>query len=364
MSMSMKNSLAAAAVAAIIAAPGTASAMKVYGDAIEIYGTLHMSLDYITDTEVAGADENINVASNSSNIGFRGTIPIEGTALKAFYRSEHLVNLDDGSGSFGSRDNYIGLDTPAGKFTFGYISTPYKIMGIIFTNYVTTAADPFTILGAASSGSLPRYDLRSRNGVQWENTFAGVNVKLMYSANMFGDQDADGQDDNDASMWNGSAIWKGPAGLRLGAAFLRYDDAARTGAAVTGESDAYRLGVAWGSGPLSAEAIFEDIDADAVPALSRRVYGANVAFDIMKGTNIGAQWIHADESDAGNDEADQLSVVLNQTFSKNLSAYALYSTVLNDGGGTYRVTAYGHDNVRTAPGADAQVFSVGTVLKF
>lgn len=354
----MKNSLVAAAIAAAIVAPGTASAMKVYGDAIEIYGTLHMSLDYITDTDVAGADDNLNVASNSSNIGFRGTIPIEGTALKAFYRAESQLNIDNGEGSFGGRDTYVGLDTPAGKLTFGYISTPYKIMGIIFSNYVTTAADPFAILGNASDNS-PRLDLRSFNGIQWENTFAGVNLKLMYSAAMSRDQAPDGQDDNDADMWNGSAIWKGPAGIRLGAAFALYD--AWFGGP---EIDAYRLGAAWGSGPLSVEAIFEDIDSDDAPEISRRAYGANVSFDITKATNIGAQWMHADESDAGNDEADQLSVVLNHNFSKNLSAYALYSTVRNDNGGAYRITNYGHDNVNVAAGADANVFSVGSVLKF
>jgi predicted porin len=360
MSMSMKNSLAVAAIAAVIAAPGTASAMKVYGDAIEIYGTLHLSLDYITDTEVDGADENINVASNSSNIGFRGTIPIDGTALTAFYRAESQLNIDNGEGSFGTRDTYIGVDSPAGKFTFGYISTPYKIMGIIFSNYVTTAADPFAILGNASDNS-PRLDLRSFNGIQWENTFAGVNLKLMYSAGMHRDNAAepDGQDDNDAQMWNGSAIWKGPVGIRLGAAFALYD--AWFGGP---EIDAYRLGAAWGTGPFTVEAIFEDIDSDEAPEISRRAYGANVGFNITPRTNIGAQWIHADESDRGNDEADQLAVVLNQTLSKNLSAYAAYSTVRNDNGGAYRITNYGHDNVNVAPGADAQVFSVGTVLKF
>lgn len=361
----MKKNLLALAVAAAVVAPGTAGAAKIYGDAVEIFGTLRLSADYVMDTGLE--DDNLNIASNSTNVGFRGVVPIEGTDLKAFYHLEQQLDMDDGSGTWGGRDNYVGVATPAGKFSVGYISTPYKIMGIIFTNYVTTAADPFAILGAASSrGNIAgpgsrgvRLDLRSRNGVQWENNFGGVNVKLMYSAGMSASGEPDGQDDNDDQMWNGSAIWKGPAGLRLGAAFAKYDNWAGAGP----EVEAYRLGAAWGSGPLSAEAIFEDMDSDAARA-TRRVYGANVGYNVTPRTNIGAQWMHADESDAGNDEADQVAVVLSHNLSKALQVHALYSTVLNDSNAQYAITDYGHDNVGSALGAEPQVFSLGMSFKF
>lgn len=355
----MKNSLAAAVIVAAIAAPGTASAIKVYGDAVEIFGALRVSADYI-DQDAAGVDSNLNIASNSSNVGVRGVVPIEGTGLSGFYHLEHLLNLDDGNGSWGGRDNYVGLNTPAGRFSVGYISTPYKIMGIIFTNYVTTAADPFAVLGN-SSDSGTRLDLRSRNGLQWQKEFSGVDLKLMYSASMAADgQEVDSQDDNDADMWNGSAIWKAPMGLRVGGAFAKYGSWAGTGI----EIDAYRLGLAWGSGPLTAEAIFEDIDSDEDPNISRSLWGANVGYNITSSTNIGAQWMHADDSDAGNDEADQLAVVLTHNLSKALQVHALYSTTRNGDNAAYDATSYGHDTVTSTVGGEPQVFSVGMSLTF
>ncbi len=115
---------------------------------VKLYGQLDMSIDA---TDFDGGDDDINMGSNRSAIGFKGAEDL-GNGLSAFFKVEYQTDLDDegfaggtneddtnnnkkdGSASNGatadgwkSRDQYIGLKMKRfGKLTFGQMSTAYK----------------------------------------------------------------------------------------------------------------------------------------------------------------------------------------------------------------------------------------------
>jgi predicted porin len=140
----MKKTLIAAAVAAAVAAPAANAG-------VEIYGKIHVSIDYsdvsaslracdVTGNCISESGEVYNgwdVNSRASRIGFKGTEDL-GNGLKAIWRLENTVRITDtGStpwshdgkaGHWGSaRNAYIGLAGDWGTFLYGRHDTPYKM---------------------------------------------------------------------------------------------------------------------------------------------------------------------------------------------------------------------------------------------
>ncbi len=134
----MKKSILAIAVAATMAAPAAMAAPT-------LYGNVHLSLN-AADNDVAGADNNLKVSSNTSAIGVKGSEDL-GDGLKAFYKLEFQVAIGDkpdttpdtgfvgGNASAGAvgalsgRDQFVGLKGGMGKIAFGSMSSNYKQMG-------------------------------------------------------------------------------------------------------------------------------------------------------------------------------------------------------------------------------------------
>ena len=116
-----------------------AGGMSLANADVKLYGQLDMSIDA---TDVDGGADDVNMGSNRSAIGFKGSEDL-GNGLSAFFKSEWQVDLDDagtgkgtneddtneGDGKDGwkARDQYIGMAMDGvGKITFGMMSTAYK----------------------------------------------------------------------------------------------------------------------------------------------------------------------------------------------------------------------------------------------
>jgi predicted porin len=128
----MKKTLIAAAVAAAIAAPAANAG-------VQIYGTIHMSIDYLDqslseDGTVSGGVWEVN--SRTSKLGFKGSEDL-GNGLKAIWKVENTLRITDtasndshrgSNGHWGSaRNAYIGLAGDWGTFLYGRHDTPYKM---------------------------------------------------------------------------------------------------------------------------------------------------------------------------------------------------------------------------------------------
>lgn len=354
--MKKTNSMIGAALlgcAACAAAEASATT-----DKLDVYGVLRVSTDYI-NVDAPDGGGGLGVSSNTSLFGLRGAVPID-QDYTALYQIEQTVFVDETGGELATRDSYFGVKTPAGQFLFGYMDTPYKYMGLVFSSYTTSAADPHALLGAASSGGSPRLDLRGRSAMQYRGDWGeALSVRAMYSAGYV--EDVYGRDENDSDMYSASLIWKAGGGLMLGGAYVRYNDWAGAGT----EIDSYRIGARYSLGKLTLKAIFENVDSDQTQAISRDAYGLSAEYNLTGKTRLGAQWIHAAETDIGDDQADQYALVLTHDFNKRFAVHALAAMTRNDDNASYRVTDYGHgDKVGTVAGGDPSVFSVGAQLRF
>ena len=132
----MKKSILAIAVAATMAAPAAVMA------APTVYGNVHLSIN-AADNDVPNADNNIQMSSNTSAIGVKGSEDL-GDGLKAIYKVEFGVNVlgkpdttpddsaGDAAGSDGvlnGRDQFVGLKGGWGTAKVGTMSSNYKQMG-------------------------------------------------------------------------------------------------------------------------------------------------------------------------------------------------------------------------------------------
>jgi len=118
-----KKLLAAAVTAAVFAAPAAFAEST-------LYGKFHTSIDY--SDPVGGGNQNYEVRSRSSRLGFKGSEDL-GDGLKAIFQAEFTVSTDGGNGQAvgngwgGQRNTFIGLADDWGTFLVGRHDTPLKV---------------------------------------------------------------------------------------------------------------------------------------------------------------------------------------------------------------------------------------------
>jgi predicted porin len=128
-----KSILTIAVLAASVVAPAAMAAPTVYGN-------VHLSIN-AADNDVPGANNNLQMSSNTSAIGVKGSEDL-GDGMKAIYKVEFQIDLlggadvtpDDsapnqGTGTLKGRDQFVGLKGGLGTIKFGTMSSNYKQMG-------------------------------------------------------------------------------------------------------------------------------------------------------------------------------------------------------------------------------------------
>ena len=225
-----KAKLVAAVLGSLAPLPALAESANV-----EIYGTINADYESVRATGASPAatqpsnqlgatptgidvPQRSRVTSNSSNIGFRGTMPL-GSGLRAFFQIESAVGFDNqatfgsntanGSpvgGGFATRNTNIGLGGSWGSAFLGQWDTPYKVIsGAVDPMYFTGIAYTGAIIGTPGFGVGPvtngnitlnaagttfanisnaSFERRQGNSIQyWTPSFGPVRAKLSYSVN-------------------------------------------------------------------------------------------------------------------------------------------------------------------------------------
>ncbi len=107
-----------------------AGAVGVANADVKLYGQLDLSIN--RDDPAAGSldDDDINMRSNTSAIGVKGSEDL-GNGLSAFFKVEYQTNINDSDDDgWRGRDQYIGMELERwGKLTLGTMSTAYKSPG-------------------------------------------------------------------------------------------------------------------------------------------------------------------------------------------------------------------------------------------
>lgn len=165
----------------------------------ELYGKMHLSVDKVTDFPTsligdtlsdatsASLPDQWQVESNSSRLGIRGVDPLYSRDLKAIYQVEVGVDADgDGSATFSTRNTYLGLDTPAGKFFAGRYDSVVKQAELKQDQFNDTVGDISNLFLTQN---------RNSNTLNWVSPAFGVlTVKAQLAP---GEGDADANDTKD-----------------------------------------------------------------------------------------------------------------------------------------------------------------------
>jgi predicted porin len=346
----MKKTLIAAAVAAAVAAPAANAG-------VTIYGTMHVSIDYLDyGTSTYNCDGNstpgggYHVCTRTSKMGFKGSEDL-GNGLKAIWKVETSVNVADNDGGsngiYGSaRNTYIGLAGDWGTFLYGRHDTPYKMA--LYASGIEMLGDSFMDINALYGitewrrGNSIAYVSPNWNGltlagavIPGENTSAtgpttddgfadSYSIGAMYSNNGFklsaGYESTEGETGVDSSEW------------MIGAGY---------------SINNFDISAIW----VTQEGQFFGGTVDPADLTDSDVWALSAAYTWGNNKFIGT----VGQNDWGTDDGMGYGVAVQHMFSKRTSAYLGYSS-------SEMINA--HKNAYAYTGEDAEAVSFGMIHKF
>ena len=344
----MKKSLIALAVAGTFAAPAFAASSNV-----DIYGVLNVGINLVDDNNDTNGDDNVQVTSYASRLGFKGSEDLGG-GLSAIWQIESGFNADETSGTIGSRNTFVGLKGGFGTVVAGKHDTPMKALGRKVDNFGDTMADSRNILGAMddSNGSND-WDLRTPNTIGYISpNFSGLTVFGAYVTDTDVSHTND-LDDNQYDAWSANAIYEnGP--LMVGGGYEQHNDWS------FGEH-IWRAVAGYSFGDAKIGGQYESTGSDDNDR-ERKAWGVFGNYKIGAVT-LKANYLKANgEKDGYRDGAKQYTIGADYSMSKRTTAYALYAKLDNNRYGDFRLGVGGGTTDRTAGGPkgdDLSVFGIG-----
>jgi predicted porin len=388
----MQKKLLTLAVAGALAAPAAALAQ------VEVYGTIHMSINYEKYGEATGglipSVSKMDVASHASNIGVRARENLGG-GLSAWAQVETNASMERSNNvahtsNFASRNSAVGLQGNWGNLFVGQWTTPWADLDALWGIGTVATYGPITSIigrrettgaapnpncanaiatggGAAAGGAgLGFCDSveggggvghpfwrRISNSIHYQSpVFGGAQVKIAYQTNQdkavaipAANNGAAAATAADPAMWSGSVTWAGMGGrLRVGAAYDRHEDFTTLGEDDTG----WRVTGGWNFGFADIGLAYEEMtyktpagDCDATQ------WGIQVAIPIGQGAIRGA-YSQADDIDGtflgagtcgavgtGDNGAKQYNIGYDYRFSKRTTVGVGYAKIDNDAFGRF-----------------------------
>ncbi len=225
---------------------------------VTLYGQVDLSIDSM---DVDGGEDDINMNSNTSAIGVKGSEDL-GNGLKAIFLLEYQTDASgttSAQGLNGGRDQWIGLQGGFGKIRFGTMSTTYKASGAMVDPFYRTSFEgrAWGLQSALHSGSGENGQGRATNTIGYDTPdFNGFSAAATYSfdddcrinANaLAGTTTCGGADDDSYSV--GARYKNGPA--------LVFADYITNGAG--GSDDAWKIG---GKFSFGAAAVYGQYEMD------------------------------------------------------------------------------------------------------
>ena len=346
----------ALAASSLMVAP-TANAVQIAGDALEVYGKWHMSVDFSDDDSAVGS--NTSISSNSSRLGFKGKHAVENNSMDAIWQIETEINPDHGGDTWAGRNSFVGVKGGFGTVIFGLHDTPFKSVAGKWDMFGDTIGDRRAILGASHDQN-NIMNQRGKNALMYMNTFGSVAVEAMYSADG-GDSAPGKMDVNDNDMTSVSAMYhEGP--LSLAAAYEDWSNLEGNG-----KVNGTRVTAGYDFGQVTVGAIFESTEGDTYKAMSRSAMGVNAAYKSSASTTLKAQFLSVDDADdASNTGATMTTVGVFNKLDKQTDVYLAYTQTSNDDNATFGAVDGGHGDkvIPTTGGASPSSFSAGLMYKF
>lgn len=175
----MDKKILSAAIAGVLAG---SMAFAANAD-VTLYGQVDVSIDSI---DVDGVGDDVNMNSNTSAIGVKGSEDL-GNGLKAIFQLEYQTDVSgttSAQGLNGGRDQWIGLQGSFGKVRFGTMSTTYKSSGAMVDPMYRTSFQgrDWGLQSGLHSGSGENGQGRATNTIGYDTPdFNGLSAAATYS---------------------------------------------------------------------------------------------------------------------------------------------------------------------------------------
>jgi predicted porin len=396
----MHKKLLGLAVAGALAAPVAALAQ------VEVYGTIHMSINKMKYGEGTGGIPSVSkwdVASHASNVGVRGRENVGG-GQTAWFQVETNASMERSNNvahtsNFASRNSAVGMQGAWGNLFLGQWTTPWADLDALWSIGTVATYGPVTSIigrrettGAAPNpncantgsgiGGVPggscdsveagggvghAFWRRISNSIHYQSpVMGGAQIKVAYQTNQ--DKAVTGVV-ADPQMWSGSVSWSGMGGrLRVGAAYDAHKDFTTPGQTDKG----FRVTGGWNFGFADIGAAYEEMvyktAAGDVDALQ---WGVALAVPIGQGA-IRGSYSQAEGLEAAGVEtptgAKQWNLGYDYRFSKRTTVGFGYATIDNESGAVFTwsglSSTQGGQSVNPPAGSDVEIFFINMLHRF
>jgi len=391
----MQKKLIALAVAAAISAPAFADNANV-----TVYGRVHTSLDSNTGnagaTQAAGTVNGLNLTSNSSRLGFKGSEDLGGD-LKAVYQYETEVLAQGNAAAMlgAERDTYVGVAGGFGTVVAGRLPLANQYVGD--ANFMGDKVGDAGNLTAGGFGGLGRLAVPSRasRAIGYVSpTFAGVTItaglvpNTPQSLNTTANSPEKDRSITLRAAYDNHGIFAAVTYLNLGVTGLNMTNgtSSPTGVPTATFADSganiYLLSLAggydFGMAKVRAQYVSTTANSAAAGAIGLTVLKQDV-ITVGGQINIGNGAIKLQLATAQKAKLDNVAgtavndgtqavlsaIAYEHNLSKRTSVYAAYAHVNNGVNSAFSATGYAHGGVGS-PGASnsPSALSLGVIHNF
>ena len=341
-------------IALLVLAAILVSGAAIAGDEnFKVYGKLHTSLDFMSDSD----ESQIMMANNTSRFGLKGSKELT-EELTFIWQFESSLNLaQKGGDTLATRNSFLGLTGNWGTFLYGIHDTPFKTVGRKGTFFYDELGDHRQMTMG--------WDRRLQDVVVYASPdMSGFGVVLGYMLDQaeIGAMEA-------ATAFSGSAAYK-KDGLYVGVA---YEMLSKGNAALTdttyGEAQAgIRATVKYDFGTFAVAGLFQALsDVMGVADLSAQTFGLEGKFDFNDKYAAKAAFYMTDpNTDAENDDYSLLALGVDRQLGQKTYMYLQYAMVMNGDAAMHGLGGPGHGSHvdASAVGESPTGISWGMVAKF
>lgn len=363
---------------ALLATTNHSHALALQGKELELYGTLHPSVDYLdsgvskaeagADPDDKRSDGDFSISYNSSNIGLRGELATDISDLNLVYQLEQNI-LPDGNSSdtLNTRNSFAGLKGADWTLLAGRHDTLFKDLALRHSLFKHSVADRGAILGAsAQSGN--QLDKRAENMLLARRYLplgsGRLELQLQYSPDAI--KSSGHVDNNQRDMAAAAAEWK--SGSRIfAAAYDHWSDLQINGK--RGEISAWRAAWKESHNRLTTSLIIENINHTLKDGgkgeMERKAFALQAAWQHSEWRYLAQIIMAGSHANTHKSGAAMWSAGAEKQLSASSLVYVMYTRTDNEKNARYQGVDGTHgDELGTRPGGSPQALSTGMVFRF
>jgi predicted porin len=229
---------------------------------VTLYGSIDVSGD-VFNPSVFDQGTKLAIASNISSFGIRvrhNLAPYgwDGMAVVAQLESQvDIAAAPTERAAFGTRDSFLGLETPWGSIKAGKSDTPYKKATNAWDPFSRTLGDYNSIMGNTGGDNRAEFDWRMNHAVWYESPiFSGFQVSALFSPGQNYAQDNSDYAYGDYFQCNGAST-RGSGSNFPGTGGAVPGNIGGNGCTDGSYGNAYSAAATYKNGPFTAMAAYE-----------------------------------------------------------------------------------------------------------